>query len=86
VDFSGGGDSGYIEDEGSDYNDKRFKLTPKMDDLSYRALSDFGGWEINEGSQGNIVFNLEDKNASANLTWNTENTETEVIDVWNLNK
>jgi hypothetical protein len=57
-----------------------------MDDLAYRALSDFGGWEINEGSQGNIVFNLEDKNASANLTWNTENTETEVIDVWNLNK
>jgi hypothetical protein len=86
VDFSGGGDSGYVEDEGSDYNDKRFTLTPKMDDLAYRALSDFGGWEINEGSQGNIVFDLEDKSASANLTWNTENTETEVIDVWNLNK
>ena len=86
VDFSGGGDSGYVEAEGSDYNNKRFKLTPKMDDLAYRALSDFGGWEINEGSQGNIVFDLEDKSASANLTWNTENTETEVIDVWNLNK
>ena len=49
-------------------------------------LRDFPGWEINEGSQGNIVFDLEDKSASANLTWNTENTETEVIDVWNLNK
>jgi len=54
-----------VEDEGSDYNNKRFKLTPKMDDLAYRALSDFGGWEINEGSQGNIVFDLEDKSASA---------------------
>jgi len=86
VDFSGGGDSGYVESEGSDNNGKRFELTPAMDDLCYRGLSNFGGWEINEGSQGEIIFDLEEKEANVGLTWNTENNETEVIDTWNLNK
>ena len=86
VDFSGGGDSGYVEEEGSDYKSKRFKLTPLMDDLCYQGLQDFGGWEINEGSQGEIIFDLEEKEATVRLTWNTENTETEVINIWNLNK
>ena len=41
--------------------------------------------DTNENDNNNESSD-EDKSASANLTWNTENTETEVIDVWNLNK
>ena len=63
------------------------KVREIIEQICYDKLgASHGGWEINEGSQGNIVFDLEDKSASANLTWNTENAETEVIDVWNLNK
>jgi hypothetical protein len=86
VDFSGGGDSGYIEDSGSDYENKNFTLTPDMDNLGYQVLSNFGGWEINEGSQGQIVFNIEEKEVTCDLTWNVENTETEEIDIWNINR
>jgi len=65
---------------------KNFTLTPDMDNLGYQVLSNFGGWEINEGSQGQIVFNIEEKEVTCDLTWNVENTETEEIDIWNINR
>jgi hypothetical protein len=43
-----------------------------LENMCYNALSNFGGWEINEGSQGNIVFNLRDKTITVNHSWNTE--------------
>lgn len=69
--YNGGGDSGYVD--GEMYVDGERENAPAfLEDMCYNALSNFGGWEINEGSQGNIVFNLVDKTITVNHTWNTE--------------
>ena len=69
--YNGGGDSGYVDsDMGVD--GEREEVPAFLEDMCYNALSSFGGWEINEGSQGNIVFNLKDLTISVNHTWNTE--------------
>ena len=71
VDFNGGGDSGYIDNDMS-VDGEREQISASIEDRCYKALENFGGWEINEGSQGNIVFNLEDKTITVNHEWNTE--------------
>ena len=69
--YTGGGDSGYIESTmGVDGESEN--TDAGIEDACYEALERFGGWEINEGSQGNIVFNLKDKTITINHTWNTE--------------
>jgi hypothetical protein len=69
--YNGGGDSGYID---SDMELGRDTVpTPSgIEDYCYTVLEDFSGWEINEGSQGNIFFNLKNKEYSVNHEWNTE--------------
>jgi hypothetical protein len=61
IDFSGGGDSGYIEDVIS-CNNRTFNnlITREFEDFLYSMLSEYGGWEINEGSQGK--FEIDFKN------------------------
>ena len=69
--YNGGGDSGYVDsDMGVD--GEREEVPDFLEDMCYDALSGFGGWEINEGSQGNIVFNLRDKTITVNHAWNIE--------------
>ena len=63
--YNGGGDSGYVDGE-------RENTPAFLEDMCYDVLSNFGGWEINEGSQGNIVFNLRDKTITVNHAWNIE--------------
>ena len=70
--YSGGGDSGYIEGDMNVDGDSNQPVPSFLENMCYNALSSFGGWEINEGSQGNIVFNLKDLTISVNHTWNTE--------------
>lgn len=69
--YNGGGDSGYIENE-MGVDSEREDISTSIENLCYDKLSNFGGWEINEGSQGNIVFNLKDKTVTVNHEWNTE--------------
>ena len=61
IDFSGGGDSGYIDNVIS-CNNRTFNnlITPEFEDFLYNMLSEYGGWEINEGSQGK--FEIDFKN------------------------
>jgi hypothetical protein len=69
--YNGGGDSGYIENDMELGGDTA--PTPSgIEDYCYTVLEDFSGWEINEGSQGNIRFNLKSKEYSVNHEWNTE--------------
>lgn len=59
VDYSGGGDSGYIEDYGYFNVGSSSVLVPGT--LEEYILNNLpGGWEINEGSAGYCIFNLED--------------------------
>lgn len=60
VNFSGGGDSGELNDNGSDKEDDPSETIGYPDELEnffYDKLeSSFGGWEINEGSSGKIIL------------------------------
>lgn len=62
VDYSGGGDSGYVEDYGYfDAGDSSAQLPGILEDYILNNLP--GGWEINEGSAGYCIFNLDDFSA-----------------------
>jgi len=57
VDFSGGGDSGYIESIGYTSDDNQIDIPATIEDELYRVLENVqSGWEINEGSQGNFLI------------------------------
>ena len=60
VNFSGGGDSGELNNTGSDEEDDPSGTIGYPDELEnffYDKLeSSFGGWEINEGSSGRIIL------------------------------
>lgn len=73
VDFSGGGDSGYIDKQGSN----GIQITPGVEDYLYQMLSFFGGWEINEGSHGTFHFNV--KSGNIELEFYEHSMEDETI-------
>lgn len=55
--YDGGGDSGYLEDN---FDDTDYGVPAEISDWCYNILSGMhGGWEINEGSYGYFIFNLE---------------------------
>ena len=58
VSYSGGGDDGYIEDDGSDDEANQYRLSDDLENYLYSKLNNsFGGWEINEGSSGKFIIN-----------------------------
>lgn len=73
VTFAGGGDSGEI-DSGIQYDGKFTEQISKgVESFFYEWLGNhFGGWEINEGSQGRFVFNADDDNLELEFEENTE--------------
>jgi hypothetical protein len=57
VNYDGGGDDGYIQDEED--------IPTVFTDISYEILNAFyGGWELNEGSQGTILYDFRNKKVS----------------------
>ena len=79
-DFSGGGDSGYIEESGrADFKDGNIQLTSQLEDMGYRMLSDYGGWEINEGSQGDFTLDLDTEELTLTFSWNTEESKENMV-------
>jgi hypothetical protein len=77
-DFTGGGDSGYIEDyvEVVDINNEISKGNLSnfglLENYLYGMLGDYDGWEINEGSQGSFMVNVKDRLIRLLFTWNKE--------------
>lgn len=78
VSYNGGGDSGYIE---STYESEKGTgdVPAGIEDICYSLLEEYGGWEINEGSQGTIVFTKDE--IEINHEWNTEVDETNEINI-----
>jgi len=75
--YNGSGDSGYIE---SNFEENGDALPTSIEDWCYRQLEDnFGGWEINEGSDGEFKFNFNDMTITLNHTYNTEENSTDTI-------
>jgi hypothetical protein len=73
IDFSGGGDSGYIENtvncKGKSYNNL---INSEFEGFLYDMLSNYGGWEINEGSQGTFEINFKENSITLEIGMNTE--------------
>ena len=66
--YNGGGDSGYIE---SDF-DNGERSPDEIEEWCYKQLEEnFGGWEINEGSQGEFQFDFNEKTVILSHTYNT---------------
>jgi hypothetical protein len=61
VHYEGGGDSGYIESAMDMDSGNSEDIPAPFEDYLYRLLNHFGGWEINEGSQGDIYINFDEK-------------------------
>ena len=75
--YNGSGDSGYIEDYFDEINQK---VPIGIENWCYNALSDnFGGWEINEGSDGEFVFDFNNNEVTLNHIYNTDVDESDTI-------
>jgi len=68
--YNGGGDSGYIE---SSFDETSDAVPSSIENWCYKELEDhFGGWEINEGSDGRFIFNFNNSTVDLDHTFNTE--------------
>lgn len=75
VKFDGSGDSGSIEGA-EDEDGDNIELPADIEDWCYNQLeSNYGGWEINEGSNGEFIFNTNKKEVYLDFSWNNQNTE-----------
>ena len=77
IQYNGSGDSGYLENS---FNETSDGVPASIEDWCYRELSDnYSGWEINEGSDGQFIFNFHDMTIEL---IHTENIEDNAIDTY----
>jgi len=77
LDYNGGGDSGYINNEFQPTGDE---VPAGIEDWCYQQLeSHFGGWEINEGSDGSFLFDFNNLVVTLSHTYNTEEHESDTL-------
>lgn len=75
--YNGGGDSGYIE---SSFDETSDAVPASIEDWCYSQLErHFGGWEINEGSDGRFIFNFNNSTVELEHTYNTEENESKTL-------
>ena len=72
ITFNGGGDDGYIEGE-IVIEDSREDVSNIIEEFTYSWLqSHAAGWEINEGSYGNFIFDPDSQEVVLDFYYNTE--------------
>jgi hypothetical protein len=80
--YNGGGDSGYIEshfDSGA-RNPYGESVPTEVEEWCYQQLEEnFGGWEINEGSQGEFQFDFNEKTVILSHTYNIEESKSNTL-------
>ena len=77
VKYNGGGDSGFVENTFEEIGDQ---VPAAIEDWCYNELEDhFGGWEINEGSDGEFVFDFNNMTITLNHTYNIDETTSDTI-------
>jgi hypothetical protein len=75
--YNGGGDSGYIE---SSFDETSDAVPASIENWCYSELErHFGGWEINEGSDGRFIFNFNNSTVELDHTYNTEENESHTL-------
>jgi hypothetical protein len=74
--YNGGGDSGYIE---SNFESGQ-SVPPAVEEWCYQQLEEnFGGWEINEGSQGEFQFDFNEKTVILSHAYNVEESRSNTL-------
>jgi hypothetical protein len=76
--YNGSGDSGWVENYYQSDSGKG-KLPEHITHLAYELLEDFGGWEINEGSQG--VISISNNEIEIEHEWNTMDEYNEPLNI-----
>ena len=80
VDFSGGGDDGYIEDYIM-IDNEQFDIPKLIEEMLYSMLNgNYAGWENNEGAQGSWLFDSSEKTILFDFNYNTEEEQNVNID------
>lgn len=74
--FEGSGDSGYVSDTLTGLNET-FDIPQIVKTFVARNLP--GGWEINEGSQGSVEFDLEEKSVNISYIENIDGWASDTI-------
>ena len=80
--YNGGGDSGYIESrfESGLRNPYGESVPTEVEEWCYQQLEEnFGGWEINEGSQGEFQFDFNEKTVILSHTYNIEESKSNTL-------
>jgi len=76
LDYNGSGDSGYIESSFVDGG----RVPANIENWCYEVLeNNYGGWEINEGSQGYFLFDTKNNTIELELTYNELTEENQDI-------
>ena len=74
--YNGGGDSGYIE---SNFENGE-PVPTEVEEWCYQQLEEnFGGWEINEGSQGEFQFDFNEKTVILSHAYNIEESRSNTL-------
>lgn len=77
INYNGSGDDGYIE---SQFNENNAEIPLNVENWCYSELEkNFGGWEINEGSFGEFIFDFNNKNVELNHTNNIERDGSDIL-------
>ena len=76
---TGGGDSGFVEDDGRTRKDDNYKTPSEVENYCYQLLEQFPGWEINEGSHSEFYFDGRKRAVSFKFTYNEEVSKAELV-------
>ena len=75
--YNGGGDSGYIE---SSFEETGDAVPDAIENWCYTELERLhGGWEINEGSDGEFIFDFDNMVITLYHTYNTEENSSDTL-------
>lgn len=75
--YNGSGDSGHLE---SDFNENAESVPTVIEDWCYNKLEYLhGGWEINEGSDGQFIFDFKNHEITLNHAYNTEENSSDTL-------
>jgi hypothetical protein len=75
IHYEGGGDDGYIESDIVFNDDTRDDYPKELKNWMYDQLGQYGGWENNDGGQGDFHFNFDRKIIQLNHGENYERDE-----------
>jgi hypothetical protein len=79
ISYDGSGDSGSLEQNGITSDGRNVDLPSDIEDICYHQLEEFYGWEINEGSSGEII--ITNDSLTVDHYWNREEWDNVGLDI-----